>query len=150
MSEVEGRLSKLGIELPTSPPAKQVGNLIYTSGQDCRKEGILAYAGKIGLDLSVEQGYKAAHITINNNLAVLKDLIGDLDRIKQSEKLLGFVNSTDNYIDQQYVMNDVSDYIQKIFRKKWKQSRSAISSNELPFLKIQRLCNRRNIFRKIR
>ncbi|HLR52766.1 MAG TPA: RidA family protein [Candidatus Avamphibacillus sp.] len=150
MSEVEGRLSKLGIELPTSPPAKQVGNLIYTSGQDCRKEGILAYAGKIGLDLSVEQGYKAAQITIINNLAVLKDLIGDLDRIKQIVKLLGFVNSADNFVEQPYVMNGASDFLEKIFGEKGKHSRSAISSNELPFLKIQRLCNRRNIFRKIR
>ncbi|MCM3759241.1 RidA family protein [Alkalihalobacillus oceani] len=140
MSQVELKLQELGIEIPEPQklnlpfvPAKQVGNLIYTSGQDCRVNGVLKYEGKVGSDLSVSEGYDAARQTMINCLAVLKKQIGDLDRVKQVVKLLGFVNSADGFVEQPYVINGASELLEEVFGEKGKHARSAISANELPF-----------------
>lgn len=140
MSVIEKRLADLGIVLPEAPkpaaayvPAKTVGNLVYTSGQDCRVNGVLKYQGKIGKDLNVEQGYDAARQTMINCLAVLKAHIGNLDKVKQIVKLLGFVNSADGFVEQPYVINGASELLEEVFNEKGKHARSAIASNELPF-----------------
>ena len=140
MSEVEKKLESLGIELPPAAkpvaayvPAKTVGKLVYTSGQDCRVDGILKYEGKVGSDLSIEEGYDAARQTMINCLAVLKEHIGDLDRVKQVIKLLGFVNSADGFVKQPFVINGASELLIEIFGEKGKHARSAVSANELPF-----------------
>lgn len=140
MSIIENKISKLGIKLPDAPkpaasyvPAKQVGNLLYTSGQDCRVEGVLKYEGKVGSDLSVEEGYDAARQAMINCLAVIRDHLGNLDRVKQVVKLLGFVNSSDSFVEQPYVINGASDLLIDIFGESGKHARSAISANELPF-----------------
>ncbi|MGX8792589.1 RidA family protein [Oceanobacillus sp. M60] len=134
------KLEKLGIELPDAPkpaavyvPAKRFGNLVYTSGQDCRKEGKLIYEGKIGTDLSIEQGYEASRQVMINCLAVLQEEIGDLNKIKQVVKLLAFVNSAPGFVEQPYVINGASEFLVDVFGEKGKHARSALASNELPF-----------------
>ncbi|NEU29191.1 RidA family protein [bacterium LRH843] len=140
MSSVEEKLASLGIVLPEAAkpaavyvPAKTVGNLVYTSGQDCRVNGELLHKGKVGKDITLEEGYDAARQTMINLLAVLKEHIGDLDRIKQVVKLLGFVNSAPGFVEQPYVMNGASELLEKVFGEKGKHARSALAANELPF-----------------
>lgn len=140
MMTIEKRLRTLNITLPEPPePAanylttKWVGNLIYTSGQDARKNGDLMYLGKLGKNLSVEEGHESAQQTILNCLGTLKAELGSLDRIKQFIKLTGYVNSTDDFIEQPQVINGASDLLVKIFGKRGQHVRSAISTNSLPF-----------------
>jgi enamine deaminase RidA (YjgF/YER057c/UK114 family) len=140
MSEIEHKLEMLGITLPKVPvpvaafvPAKTVGNLVFTSGQDCRINGVLKYEGKLGQDLTVEQGYDAARQTMINLLVVLKEQIGDLDRIKQVVKLLAYVNSAEGFVEQPYVINGASELLEEVFGEKGKHARSALAANELPF-----------------
>ena len=140
VSQVEQRLKELGIELPKTPkpvaayvPAKTFGNLVYTSGQDCRIDGVLKYTGKVGKDLTLEQGIDAARQVAINLIGVLKDHIGDLDRVKQVVKMLAFVNSADGFTDQPYVINGASELLIQAFGEAGKHARSAISANELPF-----------------
>jgi enamine deaminase RidA (YjgF/YER057c/UK114 family) len=140
MGKVEKKLQDMGIILPGVPkpaasyvPAVQTGNLVYTSGQASKKDGILVYKGILGKDLTVEEGYEAAKISIINCLAVLKGHLGSLDRIKRVVKLLGFVASTSEFDQQPYVINGASDLLIKIFGEKGKHARSAIGTNILPF-----------------
>lgn len=141
MSKIEQRLQELGIELPEAPkpaavyvPTKRfANNLLYVSGQDCRKDGKLIYEGKVGSDLTIEQGYEASKQAMINTLAVIKSEIGDLDKIKDFVKLLGFVNSADGFVEQPYVINGASEFLEEVFGEKGKHARSALSANELPF-----------------
>lgn len=140
MGEIDERLKNLGITLPVAPkpaaiyiPAQQTGNLVYTSGQDCRLDGELLYQGKLGQELTIEQGQEASRQTMINCLAVLKHHIGDLDKITKIVKLLGFVNSAPGFVEQPYVMNGASKLLEEVFGEKGKHARSAIASNELPF-----------------
>ncbi|MBB6674911.1 RidA family protein [Cohnella nanjingensis] len=140
MSKIEQRLEALGIVLPPSPeprftyiPCSRTGNLIYLSGQDCRVDGELLYAGKLGREVTIEQGQEAARQTIINCLAVMKGYLGDLDRVVKIVKLLGFVNSAPEFADQPYVMNGASDLLVQVFGDAGKHARSAIGTSELPF-----------------
>lgn len=138
--DVYEKLTELGITLPEvyAPvaeyvPAKTFGNLVYTSGQDCRKDGELIYKGKLGDQLTIEQGQEAARQTMINCLAVLHGEIGDLNKIKQVVKVLGFVNSAVGFVEQPYVMNGASELLVEVLGEKGRHARSALSSNELPF-----------------
>lgn len=140
MAKIEQRLEEIGIKLEKVPtpiaqyvPAKTVGSLVYTSGADCRVQGVLKYTGKVGKDLTVEQGYDAARQVMINLISVLKDHLGDLDRVKQVVKLLAYVNSADGFVEQPFVINGASDLLVEVFGEKGRHARSAISSNELPF-----------------
>lgn len=140
MSKIEQRLQELGITLPPSPeprftyiPCNQTGNLVYTSGQDSRINGELIYEGKLGRDLTIEQGQEAARVTMINCLAVLKGYLGDLDRVVKVVKVLGFVNSAPGFADQPYVMNGGSDLLVEVFGEAGRHARSAIGTSELPF-----------------
>lgn len=140
MGKIEKKLKKMGIEIPDVPkpvasyiPAVQTGNLIFTSGQSCKRDGVLVYKGKLGKDLTVEEGYKAAKVSIINCLAILKGHLGDLDRIKKIVKLLGFVASAPGFDQQPYVINGASELLEEAFGEKGKHARSAIGTNELPF-----------------
>lgn len=136
----ENRLKELGIELPIPArpvaeyvPSKQTGNLVFVSGQDCRRDGKLLYEGKVGKELTLEQGVEAARQAMINAIAVLKMHVGDLDRVKQIVKVLGFVNSADGFVHQPMVINGASELLVEVFGEKGRHSRSAISANELPF-----------------
>lgn len=138
--DVYAHLKRLGIELPDAPnpaaeyvPAKTFGKLVYTSGQDCRRNGELIFKGKVGKELTVEQGYQASRQVMVNCLAVLHHEIEDLNRIKQVLKVLAFVNSADGFVEQPYVINGASELLVEVFGEKGRHARSALSANELPF-----------------
>lgn len=137
---IDARLAELGITLgePTAPkfsyvPVKQTGNLLYTSGNDCRVNGELIYTGTLGKDLTIEQGQEAARQCIVNILTSLKAYLGDLNRITGCVKMLGFVQSADDFKQQPYVMNSASDLLIAIFGESGRHARSAIGTNALPF-----------------
>jgi enamine deaminase RidA (YjgF/YER057c/UK114 family) len=140
MSKIEERLEELGIILPVAPkpgasyvPAMTFGDLVYTSGNDCRIDGKLMYEGKLGKELTIEKGQQAARQTAINLLAVLKEHLGDLDRITQIVKVLGFVNSASGFVEQPYVINGASDFFEEVFGEKGIHARSALGTSELPF-----------------
>ncbi|NOV04485.1 RidA family protein [Paenibacillus planticolens] len=140
MSNIEQRLQELGITLPASPephftyiPCNQTGNLIYLSGQDCRINGELMYEGKLGREVTIEQGQAAARQTIINCLAVMKGYLGDLDRVVKIVKMLAFVNSAPGFGDQPYVINGASDLLVAVFGENGRHARSAIGTSDLPF-----------------
>ncbi|TDF93019.1 RidA family protein [Paenibacillus piri] len=140
MSIIETRLKELNIELPPvgEPrfayiPCNRTDNLLYLSGQDCRINGVLMHEGKVGSDLTIEQGQEAARQVIINCLAVMKDYLGDLDRVVKIVKLLGFVNSAPGFGDQPYVMNGASNLLIEVFGENGRHARSAIGTSDLPF-----------------
>lgn len=130
----EDKLSELGITLPAIRPAVgnyvscvKVGNLLFTSGQ-----GVDEYHGKLGKDISIDEGYKAARQSMLNLLSVVRNELGDLNKVKRIVKLLGFVNSTEDFINQPKVMNGASDVLVDIFGEKGKHARSAVGMAQLP------------------
>jgi len=135
----EAKLKELGVELPEAPrpvaayaPAVRAGNFVYTSGQITMVQGTLRYTGKIGKDLTVEQGYQAARICALNALSAVRDLIGSLDGVEQIVKVVGFVNSADGFIEQPKVVNGASELLRDIFGSAGQHARSAVGVNELP------------------
>lgn len=140
MCDIENRLKELGIILPkvgepvaTFVPAITTGNLVFVSGTDCRVNGELLYEGKLGKDVTIEQGQKAAKQTMINLLAVLKEHLGSLSRINKIVKVLAFVNSAPGFVEQPYVINGASDFLESVFGEAGKHARSAIGTSELPF-----------------
>lgn len=140
MSKIEARLKEMNIELPpvgeprfSYIPCNRTGNLLYLSGQDCRINGVLMYEGKVGSDLTIEQGQEAARQVIINCLAVMKSYLGDLDRVVKIVKLLGFVNSAPGFGDQPYIMNGASNLLIDVFGESGRHARSAIGTSDLPF-----------------
>jgi len=103
---IEQELEKMGFVLPTPKPlaayipAVRVGDLVFTAGQGPTLDGKPAFVGKLGREITEEQGYKAAQLCIVNCLACVKSVIGDLDKIEQVVKLLGFVASVDGFTRQ--------------------------------------------------
>ncbi|GCF66968.1 RidA family protein [Bacillus paranthracis] len=130
----EDKLSELGITLPAIRPAVgnyvscvRVGNLLFTAGQ-----GVDEYHGKLGKDISIDEGYKAARQSMLNLLSVVRNELGDLNKVKRIVKILGFVNSTEDFINQPKVMNGASDVLVDIFGEKGKHARSAVGMAQLP------------------
>ena len=136
----ENKIKELNINLPEAKPpvgsyvaTKIVGNLLYISGQISISESGELIKGKLGKDLSVEEGYKAAErcgLSIVSQAKVACH--GDLSKIKSCVKLTGFVNSTDNFTDQPKVINGASDLIASIFGDAGMHTRAAVSTNSLP------------------
>lgn len=141
MSNIEKRLEELGIVLPASPVPVAAyvpsvvfhDNLVYVSGQDCRKDGELLYKGKLGSELTVEQGIACSRQAMCNCLAALKYSIGDLDRVKRIVKVLGFVASAPGFGEQPYVINGASELLIDLYGENGKHARAALGTNELPF-----------------
>lgn len=139
MSMIEKRLEELGIVLPEamSPLASYVsvqrdGNTLYLSGSSVIKDGKPLIQGKLGAEVSVEVGYAAARDTAINLIAVLKRELGNLDRVKQIVKLLGFVASTTDFYEQPAVINGASDLFVEVFGEKGRHARTALATNVLP------------------
>ena len=135
----EQNLKALGITLPklTAPIANYVnyvrtGNLIYFSGTGPSVEGQGYIKGKLGKDLTIDQGKEAARITGINMIANLKNAIGDLNKVKRIVKVLGMVNSTEDFTDQPKVINGFSDLMVAVFGEKGKHARSAVGMASLP------------------
>jgi len=136
----EENLNKSGIKLQElkSPVANYVhavrtGNLIYLSGKGPQQENGEYLKGKLGKEISIEQGYQAARLTGTIHLAVLKQELGELSKVKRIIKVNGYVNSEDNFYDQPKVMNGYSDLMVEIFGDKGKHARTALGVNTLPF-----------------
>ena len=136
----ENKIKELKINLPEAKPpvgsyvaTKIVGNLLYISGQISISENGELIKGKVGKDLSVDEGYKAAERCGLSIVAHVKNACeGDLDKVKSCIKLTGYVNSTDDFKDQPKIINGASDIIAKIFDKKGEHTRAAVSVNSLP------------------
>jgi enamine deaminase RidA (YjgF/YER057c/UK114 family) len=136
----EARLKELKIELPAVPapvasyvPAVRTGNLVFLAGQGPMRAGKPTVTGKVGAELTEEQGYRAARETILNSLAVLRAEIGSLDRVTRVVKLVGWVNSAPGFTRQPWVVNGASDLLVEIFGDAGKHARSSVGANELPF-----------------
>ena len=136
----EENIKKLNIELPPAPNPvgayvayKKTGNLVFISGQISLRSNGELIKGKIGSDLTLEQGNEAAQICAINIIAQIKKACdGDLNNVKSCIKITGYVNSNDNFIDQPKVINGASDLLVKIFGENGKHSRAAISVSSLP------------------
>jgi enamine deaminase RidA (YjgF/YER057c/UK114 family) len=135
----EAKLKELGYTLPEPAkplaayiPAIKVEKLVYTAGQLPTVNGQLQYKGKVGFDVSEEDGQKAAVLSLLNCLAVIKSVCGDLDQIEQVVKLTVFVNSADGFTNQPKVANGASELLLRIFGDAGKHVRSAVGVNELP------------------
>ena len=136
---VEEKMKELGFTLPETVkplaayiPAIRTGDYVYTSGQVPFANGELKYGGKIGFDLSLKEGQKAAELCALNALSAIKGVTSDLDKIEQIVKVTVFVNSADGFTDQPKVANGASEFFGKIFGEAGKHARSAVGVNELP------------------
>jgi len=138
--DAETKLKELGIVLsaPGKPVANyvnavRVGNLLYLAGKGPTKPDNTNITGKVGRDLTIEQGYEAARLTAINHLAVIKSELGSLNKVKRIVKVLGMVNCTEDFKDQPKVINGYSDLMVEIFGEKGKHARSAVGMYALPF-----------------
>jgi enamine deaminase RidA (YjgF/YER057c/UK114 family) len=137
---IETRLRELGIELPAAiaPIANYVpytvsGNLVIVSGQISVRGGIAEFCGKLGRDIDIAEGQKAARLCAINILANVKAACGgDLDRVKRVLRLGGFVNCTPNFTDMPQVVNGASDLMVEIFGDAGKHARAAVGVSSLP------------------
>jgi enamine deaminase RidA (YjgF/YER057c/UK114 family) len=136
---VEDRLLDLGHTLPEPPTPKgvyvtavEVDGMVYTAGSSCFEGGKLKYQGKLGTDLSVEEGYDAARLTMLNLLSIIKQHIGDLDRIERVVKLTGYVASAPGFGKQPAVLNGASELLGEVLGEGGKHARSAMGVIELP------------------
>lgn len=136
---IEEKIKKMGITIPEAAkplaayiPALQVGNLVMTSGQVPITGGVIKFQGKVGKDLSEEEGKEAAKLCALNCLSAIRSLTGSLDKIKRIIKLTVFVNSTEGFTAQPKIANGASEFIVEIFGEAGKHVRSAVGVSELP------------------
>ena len=139
MSKIEQLINRLGIDLPDVPkpiaayiPAKQTGNLVFTAGQLPMVHGELISKGLLGQDVEIDEANKAARICTLNALAAIKSVIGDLDRIKQIVRVVGYVASVPTFTQQPAVVNGASELLLEIFGENGKHARSAVGMAVLP------------------
>ncbi len=135
----EQKLMELGLILPPPPkpvanyvPTVKIGNLLFVSGHGPYDDGKAKIFGKVGQELTVEEGYQTAQNVTLNCLASIKATIGDLDKVKRFVKLLGMVNCTEDFKDQPKVINGCSDLLADIFGQAGKHARSAVGMQALP------------------
>src|SRR4029453_11581909 len=135
----EARLKTLGIQLPPAPkpvalyvPAVRTGNLVFLAGQGPLADGKPTVTGKVGAELTEEQGNKAARATALILLSALRAEIGSLDRVKRIVKLVGLVNSAPGFTRQPWLINGASDLLIEIFGDAGKHARTSLGTNELP------------------
>ena len=133
------KMKELGLILPQPPkpvanyvPAVKTGNLLFVSGHGPYNDGKTKISGKVGRELTIEEGYQTARNVALNCLASVKATIGDLDKVKRVVKLLGMVNCTDDFKDQPKVINGCSDLLVAIFGDVGKHARSAVGMQALP------------------
>jgi enamine deaminase RidA (YjgF/YER057c/UK114 family) len=138
-SKIESILRDLKLSLPDAPkpvaayiPAKQTGNLVFTAGQLPMVNGELISKGLLGQDVEIDEANKAARICTLNALAAIKGVIGDLDRIKQIVRVVGYVASVPTFTQQPAIVNGASELLLEIFGENGKHARSAVGMAVLP------------------
>jgi enamine deaminase RidA (YjgF/YER057c/UK114 family) len=138
--KIEQKLREMGIELPNTPPNpaskilsyRRSGNMVYLSGHGPSKDGKTLYIGKLGREYTTEQGREAARLTMINLLDSLKKCIGDLDKVTQVVKLLGMVNSTEDFTEQPAVINAATELLIELYGDAGRHARSAVGMAQLP------------------
>ena len=135
----EQKLKELGIVLPESPKpvanyvrAVRTGNLLFVSVHGPYNDGKALISGKLGKELTIEEGYKTARNVALNCLASIRASLGSLDKVKQVVKLLGMVNCTEDFKDQPKVVNGASDLLVEVFGEGGRHARSAVGMQALP------------------
>lgn len=135
----DGMVKELGLELPTPPkpvatyvPAVLAGDLLFISGVLPVRDGALLREGKLGRELTVEQGYEAAHLAVLNALAIVRQELGTLDRVRKIVRLVGHVASAEGFVQQPAVVNGASDLLVKMFGEAGKHARVAVGAAQLP------------------
>lgn len=137
--KIEKKIKGLGIELPESTkpaamyiPVKQLGKVLYISGQVPFINGCLAYTGKVGKERTPEEAEEAARICIINMLAAVRDYLGDLDKVANVVKIQAFVSSEVGFMQQHIVVNAASQLLYEIFGEAGRHARTAVGTNQLP------------------
>ncbi len=137
--DAEAKLKELGITLPEPPKpvanyvnAVRTGNLIFLAGKGPRSANGNEIIGKLGREISIEQGYEAARLTAINQLAVLKAELGDLNKVKRIVKVLGMVNCDPSFVEQPAVINGFSDLMVAVFGDRGRHARAAVGMASLP------------------
>jgi len=137
--DIEKRLKELEITLPEAPkpvanfvPFVRAGNFLFLSGHGPYDDGKTKLVGKLGKELSTEEGNRVARNVIINCLASIKEALGNLNKVKRVIKLLGMVNCTEDFKDQPKVMNGASDLLVEIFGEAGRHARSAVGMQSLP------------------
>ncbi|MEI6182800.1 MAG: RidA family protein [Polynucleobacter sp.] len=135
---ISARLKALGIDLPPPGPpaaayvmAASTGNMVFLSGHIARRDG-KPWAGKLGKDMDTETGKAAARAIGIDLIATLQNHVGSLDKVKRIVKVMGLVNSTDQYTDQHLVMNGCSELLVEVFGDAGKHARSAFGVAQIP------------------
>ena len=135
---ISARLKSLGIDLPPPGPpaaayvmAASTGNMVFLSGHIARRDG-KPWAGKLGKDIDTETGKAAARAIGIDLIATLQNHVGSLDKVKRIVKVMGLVNSTDQYTDQHLVINGCSELLVEVFGDAGKHARSAFGVAQIP------------------
>ena len=140
MHSFEENIKNLGLKIPELPkalanyvPYKIVGKTMYISGQAPVRNGEMIYKGKVGSDITIEEGIEAAKLCVINIIAAVKTgLEGDWNKLDSFVKLTGFVNCQDSFTDQPKIINGASDMLVEIFGDQGRHTRVAVGSNALP------------------
>jgi enamine deaminase RidA (YjgF/YER057c/UK114 family) len=135
----EQQLKRLGIELPAPPkpvanyvPVVRTGDLLFLSGVLPSRDGQLVMIGKLGENLTVDQGVEAARVAVLNGLSIIRSVAGSLDHVKQIVKMVGYIASAPGFTDQPQVLNGASDLLVSVFGEAGRHARVAVGAAELP------------------
>ena len=144
---IEAKLTELGLTLPEAPAAVaayqpwiRTGNLVFTSGQLPLRDGEIAYAGKLGDELTEEEGYQAARQCALNAIAQLKAAAGDLDRVTRIVKVDGYVHTAPGFRGHPQVLNGASELFNTVFGERGRHARLAIGVDEMPLNAAVQIC----------
>lgn len=145
-SQTEKRLKEMGIVLPRPPkavgnylPGVMVGNILYLSGTlgtvpDENDNDVLPYVGKVGSDLTIEEGYASARLMAINHLTLMKAVLGDLDRVRRVVKMVGYVTCASGFTEPHRVLNGASDLFVELWgQESGRHARAALTQHELGF-----------------
>ncbi len=138
---IEARIEELGLEIPPVPdavanyiPGVLVGEVLFLSGTIGKIKDTLVYQGKLGAELTVEQGYQSARLCTLNHLAMARAVLGDLDRVERAVRLVGYVNSAPGFKEAPWVVNGASDLLVELLgEERGRHARAALNVNELTF-----------------
>lgn len=135
----EAKLKELGLTLPAPPkpvanyvPVVRVGDLLFLSGVLPSRDGQLIMTGKLGQELSIEQGMEASRVAVLNGLSIIRSATGSLDLVKQVVKMVGHIASASGFTDQPQVLNGASDLLVALFGEAGRHARVAVGVAELP------------------